>query len=171
MVQKGTVNQGDIENKHMLTDVVVIKQAAVNLAKGVFVYQDAALGAKIVPIDSSVLGRRVRFLENASDNTGGAVGDKNVETYKKGAIVIAKCDGAIVVNQRVKASTTTAGRVIALVDPTNPGAAYAEAEADSLYNYIIHGIGTYLGHKGEAEGSGNDPTDAADGDLVRLQLD
>lgn len=178
MTQAGTVTQGDIENKHMLTDVVVIKQAAnTNLTKGTFVYQDAALGAKVVPTTDAVNARDMRFIENDSNNLtisgiqDGNLGDKNVETYKTGAIVIAKIDGPCTVGQYVRNSTVTAGRVMKLAEPASPvGATPTSAELSNWESFGKLKLAIYLGHKGESAGINNDPTDAVDGDLVRLQL-
>ncbi len=178
MTQKGTVTQGDIENKHMLTDVVVIKQAAnTSLGKGVFVYQDAANGAKVVPTTDAVKARDMRFIENASNNStitdiqDGNLGDKNVETFKTGAIVIAKIDGPCTVGQYVRNSTVTAGRVMRLAEPATPvGATPTSTELNNTTSFEYLKLAIYLGHKGESAGVDNDPTDAVDLDLVRLQL-
>jgi len=178
MTQKGTAVRGQIENKHMITDVVVIKQAAnSNLGKGSFVYENGSSGAVVVPTDNSVLARRARFIESDSNNLiisgiqDGNLGDKEVETYKNGAIVIAQCDGPITVGQYVRTSTVTAGRVMALDEPATPvGATPTAGELNNVLDYDKMRLGIYLGHKGETSGTGNDPTNAVDSDLVRLQL-
>lgn len=177
MVAKGLVTQGNIENKQMLTDVIVINQAAnTSLSKGTFVYEDGTNGAKVVPTDSSIEAKLCRFIENDSNNLtisgiqDGNKGDKAVETYKTGAIVIAKCDGAITVGSLVKPSTTTAGQVEALSTPSDAASPPTDANVNAIRDWDKMKLARYLGHGGEGQGIGNDPTDAADGDLVRLQL-
>ena len=178
MVQKGSPTKGDIENKHMLTDVVAVRQAAdTSLLKGIFVYQDGANGAKVVPVDDSVEARRARFIENDSNNkaiTGiqeGLVGDKEVETYKEGAIVIAQCDGPIQVGDYVRTSTVNAGDVETLPTPATPGGATpTDQNLNDIQTWIKMRLAVYLGHAGESSSIGNDLTDAVDRDLVRLQL-
>lgn len=177
MVQKGTVTRGDIENKHLLTDVVVIKQAAnTNLGKGSFVYQDGANGAKVVPTDDSVLARRARFIENDSNNLtisgiqDGNLGDKEVETYKEGAIVIAQCDGSIPVGSYVRTSTVNAGRVMVLAEPASPNATPTEQMLSDRDSFEKLKLALYLGHKGETAATANDPTDAVNGEFVRIEI-
>lgn len=165
MTQKGSPTKGDVYNWHQITDVVVGKIAAsANIANGDFVFQDGANGFKIVPTSSQPNAQRVRFCPIGFNNSGGVLGARNIETIKKGAKVVARCDGTINVGEIVKPSTTTAGRVIAIADQATPTAATNEA--------ILYGrLGIYLGHVGEIEGVDNDPTNAADGDLVVIQLD
>ena len=155
MTQKGSPTQGDVYNWHMLTDVQVGKASATNLASGTFVYQNGANGITVVPTTGQPEAGRIRFLPVGVDNSAGSVGTYEVETVKSGALVVAKCDGAIVVGDRVVASKTTAGRCAARA------ATAATLEAV---------IGTYLGHAGELEGTKNDQTDAANGDLVVIQM-
>lgn len=182
MVQKGSPIQGDIENLHMLTDVITIPQAAnTNLAAGVFGYQNAALGFTIAPTDDSVEARKLRFSRFASNNltiTGfqaGALGDLAVDTFKTGAIVVAKCDGAIPVNSYVRNSTVTGGNVMVLNNPiASPfGSSVTNQNITDLDSWMKLRLGIYLGHVGEtsdASNSGNPPTDAVDQDLVRVQI-
>lgn len=156
MAESGSPTQGDVFNWQELTDVQVGGVAAsTSLTAGTFVYQDGSNGLKTVPISSIPEAGRIRFLPIAADNSSGAAGDIEAETVKSGAIVVAKCDGAIVVGDRVVASATTAGQCAARA---------ATAAAIEVV------LGTYLGHVGELDETGNDPTNAADGDLVVLQL-
>lgn len=155
MTQKGSPTLGDVYNWHEITDVQVVAASATNLTDGMFVYQDAANGLKVVPTSSIPEAGRIRFLPTGYDNSSGTLGDRELETVKHNAIVVAKCDGAITVGDRVVASGTTAGRCAARA---------ATAAAIEVV------IGTYLGHVGELEGTGNDPTNASDGDLVVIQM-
>lgn len=178
MTQKGTPTRGDIENKHLITDVILLRQAAnTSLDNGKFVYMNGASGAVIAPTDDSVEARRLRFIENSSNNltiTGfqdGNLGDQEVETYKTNAIVIAQCDGPITVGSYVRNSTVTAGFVMALTTPASPsGATPTSQNLDDVTSWQKLKLGLYLGHNGEDSSIGNDPTDAVDQDLVRIQL-
>lgn len=154
MTQRGTQAAGYVYNWHELTDVVTTRASANNLANGIFVYQNGSSGITINPT-SSVEAGRVRFLPVGVDNSSGSIGDFDVETVKSGAIVVCTCDGSIVVGDRVIASGTTAGRCAA-ANATTP-----DVEAV---------LGTYLGHVGELEGVGNDPSNAADAELIVVQL-
>ena len=155
MTQQGTQAAGYVYNWHELTDVVTTTASATNLADGIFVYQDGANGIKVCPTSSIPEAGRIRFLPVGVDNSSGSAGDFDVETVKTGAIVVCTCDGAITVGDRVVASGTTAGRCAARSATT--------AELEEV-------IGTYLGHVGELEGTGNDPTNATDGELIVVQL-
>ncbi len=155
MAQSGSPAVGDVYNWQNLTDVVTTQASVNNLASGIFCYQDGTNGITVLPITSIPEAGRIRFLPVGVDNSGGSVGTFDVETIKSGAIVVAQCDGAIVVGDRVVGSITTAGRC------NRRNATTAELEEV---------IGTYLGHSGELEETGSDPTDAADGDLVVIQM-
>jgi len=154
MTQSGSPTLGDVYNWHELTDVVTTRASANDLTSGSFVYQDGTNGITVVPTTTIEAGR-IRFLPVGVDNSGGSAGDFEVETIKSGAIVVARCDGTIVVGDRVISSGTTAGRCAA-----------RNATAANLEEVI----GTYLGHVGEIEGTANDPSNAADGDLVVIQM-
>lgn len=154
MTQRGTQAAGYVYNWHELTDVVTTRASANNLANGIFVYQNGSSGITINPT-SSVEAGRVRFLPVGVDNSSGSIGDFDVETVKSGAIVVCTCDGSIVVGDRVIASGTTAGRCAA-----------RNATSANLEEVL----GTYLGHVGELEGTGNDPSNAADAELIVVQL-
>jgi hypothetical protein len=154
MTQSGSPTLGDVYNWHELTDVITTTASANNLASGSFVYQDGTNGITTVPTTAIETGR-VRFLPVGVDNSSGSAGDFDVETVKHGAIVVARCDGAIVVGEHVRTSGTTAGRC-------------ATEGATELV--VGTSLGVYLGHVGELEETGNDPTNAADGDLVVIQM-
>lgn len=164
---------GDIQNRDWVTDRRVVGVADnVSLTAGMIVYQDAGNGLKVVPT-TGIPGDRCYFLEKAADNTISghtALGIK-AEIYKKGAIVHAKCDGAITVNTTVRASTTTAGRVETVADPTAPSATYVQAQAASLRTFVLFRIGRYIGNALEGKQLGSIPTDAADLDEVVVVMD
>lgn len=180
MTQKGTPHAGDIENKHLLVDVIAIPQASnTNLTGGTFGYQDGTNGFKVAPTDDSVLASRLRFIENDSNNLtisgfqDGNKGDQVVETYKTDAIVVTTMDGACTVGSYVRNSTATAGHVMALATPASPsGATPTSQNLDDVTSWMKLRLGLYLGHPGETSdvsSGGNPPTDAVDGDLVRVQ--
>ena len=169
MTQTGSPTRGDILNKHQLTDVVVLGvNTSTAIVAGALVYKNGATGLVIVPTATTRPdASRIRFLEVAVDNTaaGATIATKEAETFKHGARVVGQCDGAITINAAVRASRTTAGRFQALPDPATGAAASAIA------NYLRERLGIYLGHVGEIEETGNEPTDAADADLVVVQMD
>lgn len=157
MTQTGSPVQGDVYNWHQISDVTVGKIASsVNIASGTFVYQDGSNGIKTVPTSSIPEAPRIRFCPTGYDNTSGAAGARELETIKTGAIVVAKCTGAITVGNLVQPSTATAGRCMRL---------YATGAVD-----FVKPIGRYLGHVGEIESTKNEPSNAATGDLVVIQM-
>jgi len=169
MTESGSPTRGQILNKHQLTDVIVSgANTTTALADGVFCYINGSTGVVVFPIATTRPdASRCRFLSVGVDNTlaGAAIADKEVETFKKNARVVAVCDGSINVNQAVRASRTTAGRCQALPDPATGHAASAIA------NYLRERIGYYQGHNGENSETGNEPSAAANGDTVIIQMD
>lgn len=169
MTQKGSPTQGDILNKHQLTDVIVSGvNTSAAIAAGLLVYIDGSNGLKVVPTSSTRPdATRIRFLEVAVDNTaaGSTIATKEAETYKHGARVVGKCDDTITVGQAVRASRITAGRFQKLPDPATGDT------ASRIANYLRERVGRYLGHVGEIEGTGNEPSNAANGDLVVIEMD
>jgi len=144
---------GQVENRHNVDDVITVKAAAsLDIAAGSMVYQDGANGIKIVPTGGVSPATRIRFLAAPVTNATGSLGDKEGETYKKNAKVVAKAGGTIVVGAMVKFSTVTAGRV------------------DSLATWTIDYLGYYQGHPSEGTQTGNDPTDAVAGDEVVIVM-
>ncbi len=155
MTQKGSPTLGDVYNWHEITDVQTNGASANNLTSGSFVYQNGANGITVVPITSIPEAGRIRFLPVGVDNSAGSIGDFEVETIKHGARVVAKCDGAIVVGDKIVASGTTAGRCA------------ARAATAATIEVVI---GTYMGHVGELEGTANEPTNAADAELCVIEM-
>lgn len=176
MTQKGSPKKGDVYNWDQIRDVTVNKLAASeNLANGDFVYQDGANGLKKVPT-TGVDANRIRFAPTGFNNASGSLGDREIESVKKGARVVGQCDGVIVVGDRVKFGATTAGRVEKLAKPANAALnaifsdTEVEAEIDLVRDYDTDNLGIYTGHSGEMEGTANEPTDSADGDLVVIEM-
>lgn len=166
-----SAKQGDILNWQELTDVQN-NQVADNvvITKGTLVYQDGTNGLKVVPT-TGIRGELCRFAVQGADNTitGHTKGLFSVETVKKGARVVGKCEGAIPVGIRVRASVNTAGSFGVLAVPANSTTPTA-GEVDAVRNYDEFGIGYYVGHPGEGDQIGSEPTDGADGDLGVFQL-
>lgn len=168
MAASGSATLGDVLNKQQLTDVIVSgANTSTALTDGQFVYINGATGVVVVPTGTSRPdASRIRFLEVGVDNSSGsAITDKEVETFKKNARVVAHCDGAISVGQAVRASRTTAGRCEALPDPGTGDA------ASTIANYLRERIGIYVGHPGEAQETANEPSAAADDEDVVIQMD
>lgn len=171
------MTRGDVLNKPFLSDRQINGVADnVALAAGILVYQDGANGLKVVPTSSQPEASRIRFLEKAADNTGSghAALAVKAETYKSGAQVVGKADGALVVGLAVKASTNNAGEFEALVIPPDPtgGQDPTEAEHISLLEYHRRRVGIYRGHLGEINQSGSEPTDAVDNDVdIVVEMD
>ena len=88
-----------------------------------------------------------------------------------GGYVYVVADGTIVPNNLVKASGSTAGEVIASEEPQDSTAGEAntteiQADIDSARDFYGKAVGRYLGHQLEED----DPTDAANGDIVAIGL-
>lgn len=152
---------GTILNKAEVTDRVSGPVAASTTLGIGPVYEDGANGWKNAPIDGSILAARLYWNERSINNSTGAKGDKVGTFYGIGALVVGKAEGAIVVDAAAKASEVTAQSLSSLASPTNPSATYAEAEADSLYNYIVKKFAFYRGHVNEVTGVKTSRTDAA----------
>lgn len=169
-----SAKQGDILNWQELTDVQNNQVAdSVVITKGTLVYQDTTNGLKVVPTSSQPQGKLVRFAVQGADNTvtGHTKGFFSVETVKQGARVVGKCEGVIPVGSRVRASLNTAGSFAALAPPidatlaaTVAGTA-ANTDINAVRDYAEFDIGFYVGHPGEGDQIGKEPTDGADGDL------
>lgn len=161
--------RGDIDNLDQLRDVQAIRVAAVSLAKGIFCFQDTTNGLKVVPTSAQPIASRIRFLREATDNTGGSVGDKVAETYKALAIVHNQADQAITVGALIKASTNHAGEAEADAVPADitGGEAPTEAEHIAVLAFLRRtGLGICLGKEGTiGKTIGTDPADCADEDI------
>lgn len=77
-------------------------------------------------------------------------------------------DGAIKPYTRVVVSASTAGEVIAF-SSTSIDTTPAQADVVAARDEFSRIVGIYLGHEGEGKG-GTVPTDAADGDIIRILL-
>ena len=144
---------GNIKNKHTGLDVAAGDvAAAVKLTRGLAVYQDGANGFKVVPTAAQPDASAIRFSEVEQDNLTGVKGDKKVETYKSGTIMIVKAQGNIAVGSKLRASTVTAGSL----------AQHATVDA----NYVAN----YLGHPDEVGATGKEITAAADGQEILVYI-
>ena len=164
---------GEIKNKPVCAyGAKSIPQAAVDLTKGSLVYQDAALGAKVVPIASQPPASEVGVIENDSKNATGSLGDKAVEVYKHLCIAVVKLDGTLAIGGKVRASTTTAGRVIELADVADAvlngtfSNTEAQAEIDLVRDFSKFYLADYLGHPNEYLDATKQITAGADGEEV-----
>lgn len=83
-------------------------------------------------------------------------------------LVIVRADGAIKPGKYVSPSGTTAGEVIAYV-PATIGATPGQSDVQAARDDWKKVIGRYVGKPGEV-GPGELSTDAADGDLIIIQL-
>lgn len=157
---RGTVLNRDQQAVQRLSGVPV--KASTDLTKGTLVYEDGSNGWTTAPTDGSVIGKHMWFVDGDADNDAGAKGDKIVDVWKTGAMVIGKADGAIVVGRSVKAGTGEAGCFMENTEPTAPGNTYVEAAADSLADHVKHHVGRYIGHVDEIFTSNTSRTDAVD---------
>ena len=157
----GTVlNKNDVHDK--ISGPV---KAAITLAIGL-VFEDGALGWDNAPVDGSVPARRLYWNPTEINNSTGVLGKKHGTFYGDNALFVGKADGVIVVDESVQASQTAAhnGQLQTIAEPTEPGAAYAEAAADSLFFYVVDKVASYKGHVDEIKQIADSRTDAIDED-------
>lgn len=172
MTSYGSATRGDIETRDRLPALLNVSQAvSTTLIAGSIVYIDGANGVKVAPVDGSIPASRLYFCKEGQTSTA-VLGEKKCTLYKCGHIVIGKCGGVITVSQVARQGLTAGneGEFEAVAVPTNPGAVYAEAEADSNFAQLVHGLAIYLGHPSEGVETGNPPTDSVDADLGRFLL-
>ena len=176
------VAYGDVINRADVKDVITGPVAASTSLVIGLVYEDAANGWKQAPVDGSISGQKMYWLDRDTDNSSGSLGDKIITVYGDGAIVVGKADGAIPVDGRVKASTTAShnGQFISNPVPTvadegdtsmtDLGAEIAAA-TQAVYTYFDQTVGKYLGNQKERTQSATSRTAAADEDtdcLVKI---
>ena len=138
---------GNIKNKPVcFFGAKSIPQAAVDLTKGLLVYQDAANGAKVVPTSSQPPASAIGMIENASENNPGALGKKAVEVYKHLCIGVVKLDGTLAIGGKVRASTTTAGLVEELADVADAdlNSTFSDTEVEAALNALGTKINSIL---------------------------
>jgi len=165
---------GEIKNKPICAygAISTPQAAAVDLTKGNLVYQDAALGAKVVPTASPPAASRIGVIENDSKNATGVLGDKSVEIYKHGAIAVIKLQGNMTIGGKGKSSTTTAGSGAELADPADSAlnATFSdtevEAELDAQRDFNKFYLFDYLGHPDEYLNATKQVTAAIDGEEI-----
>lgn len=161
----GTVlNKNDVHDK--ISGPV---KAAITLGIGL-VFEDGALGWDNAPVDGSVPARRLYWNPTSINNSTGVLGDKHGTFYGDNALFVGQADGAIVVDASVRTSQTAAheGQLQSFAEPTEPGAAYGEPAADSLFFYVVDKVASYKGHVDEINQIADSRTDAIDAetDLV-----
>lgn len=163
---------GTVINKNEVQDVQS-GPVAVSITLGIgLVYKDGANGWKQAPTDGTIHGDQLYWNEKVltSTSTLGAI----VGTfYGEGALVVGQADGAIVVDNYCKASTTSShgGQLISLADPsaatvgaTFGGGTKTETAIDAIRNWQRNKVALYKGHALELNRVDNLPTDAVDED-------
>lgn len=171
---------GTVLNKPLLElggDIKVLGIAdSVTLTDGMLVYQDGSNGLKVVPTSAQPQAGLIRFLPFGYDNGSGVSGHAKyrtfLTTYKRGARVVGKAEGAIVVGAEVRASTSTAGSFATLSVPADITTPANIAAVNAISAYLRARVGVYNGHPGQGieQGSTKQPTDAADGDRIEVTM-
>ena len=164
----GTVmNMNDVSDKKS-------GPVAVSITLGVgLVYEDGVNGWKQAPTDGTIHADELYWNPTSLTSTA-TLGGVTGTFYGEGAKVIGKADGAIVVDNKVKASTTSShgGQLISLADPANAttGATYGggtatKAAIDAIRDWQRNKIAIYKGHANEVNNVGAVATDAVDEDI------
>jgi len=163
----GTVmNKNDVQDKKS-------GPVAVSITLGVgLVYEDGVNGWKQAPTDGTIHADELYWNPTAKTSTA-TLGGVTGTFYGEGARVIGKADGIIVVDQYVKASTTTAhgGQLIKLDDLGTPAldATFSDTEVEAAFNaardFQRNKIALYKGHANEVNNVGAVATDAVDEDI------
>lgn len=97
----------------------------------------------------------------AKDTKGASV---VVTVFVEGYVYVT-ADGTINPNKYVIGSGTTAGQVVVATKQAI-SATYVQAEIQAVQNELWRRVGIYIGHVAEEE----DPTNAADGDVIVIKL-
>ena len=129
------------------------------------VYEDGANGWKQAPTDGTIHADELYWNPTAKTSTA-TLGGVTGTFYGEGAKVIGKADGAIVVDNKVKASTTSAhgGQLISLADPA-AGTTPTAGQLDVITAWVKNKIAIYKGHANEVNNVGAVATDAVDEDI------
>jgi hypothetical protein len=136
-----------------------------NIAKGDYISTDVNGFAKqAATTDSRDRGFFIAL--EASDNSGGADGDKSVRVACPGSWVWGQLGGALKVGSLVK--ITSATKVIAHSKPANAAATYAAAETDAARDYFGLTVGRFYGK--DAADVESAPADGADTNIGLLHL-
>lgn len=165
----GTTPAGTITKEQTLLSIRRLPIAAsTSIAKGNVCELDAGGDLIVSPISQTAEVAHFTALE-AVDNSSGADGDLTVPVAVRGHFVTVVADGAIVAGERVVISAATAGEVIAYV-----GATHAHDKIVGIYwgkeGGIIatSGISPYL--ESYTDGADFPPSDAADGDIIEVEM-
>lgn len=161
---------GTVLNKNEVKDIQSGPVAASTTLGIGLVYKDGANGWKQAPTDGSVYADRLYWNEKSLDNSSGSLGGKSGTFYGEGARVVGKADGAITVDAKCKASTTSAhgGQFIVNSTPADATTTPTAAQLNAVKNWVRHTIAIYKGHALELNRIGSTtaslPTDAVDED-------
>lgn len=156
----GTViNKNDVQDKQSGPVAV-----SITLAIGL-VYKDGANGWKQAPTDGTIHGDQLYWNPISLTSTA-TLGEVVGTFYGEGARVVGKADGAIVVDNYCKASTTSShgGQFITLADPSGAATTPTAANVDAIRNWQRSKVAIYKGHALELNQVDDLPTDAVDED-------
>lgn len=144
---------------------------SITLAIGL-VYKDGANGWKQAPTDGSIHADQLYWNPISLTSTS-TLGEVVGTFYGEGARVVGKADGAIVVDNYCKASTTSShgGQFISLADPSDAtvgatfgGGTATETAINNIRNWQRNKVAIYKGHALELNQVDDLPTDAVDED-------
>jgi hypothetical protein len=165
----GTTPAGTITKEQTLLSTRRLPIAATtSIAKGNVCELDA--GGDLIVSPTSQTAEVAHFVAlQAIDNSAGADGDLSVPLAVRGHFVTVVADGAIVAGERVVVSASTAGQVIAYV-----GATHAHHQIVGIYwgkeGGIIATAGTTPFLESYTDNADFLPADAADGDIIEVEL-
>lgn len=149
---------GEIRNKSEVFNAGALPvKADIKLTKGMIV--DILKATGVEPAVGTLVPSSIAAIEFDSDNSGGTKGAKIVEVWGKGTIITIKAGAAI------DAATTRALQVTATAGDAGTLIPLTVTEAN---NHLW--VATYLGHTNEYGGVGLEPTDAAKGDEIVVEL-
>ena len=141
---------------------------AVSITLGIgLVYKDAANGWKAAPTDGTIHADQLYWNPRSLTSTA-TLGEIVGTFYGEGARVIGKADGAIVVDNYCKASTTSShgGQFISLADPSGAATTPTAANVNAIRDWQRNKVAIYKGHALELNQVDDLPTDAVDEDIT-----
>jgi hypothetical protein len=165
----GTTPAGTITKEQTLLSIRRLPVAAsTSIAKGNVCELDAGGDLIVSPTTQTVEVNHFVALQ-AIDNSSGADGDLSCPMAVRGHFVTVVADGAIIAGQRVVVSGATAGQVIAYVASTHSpdqivGVYYGKEGG------IISTSGTTPFLESYTDGADFLPADAADGDVIEVEM-
>ena len=154
----GTViNMNDVQDKKS-------GPVAVSITLGVgLVYEDGSNGWKQAPTDGTIHADELYWNPRSLTSTS-TLGGVTGTFYGEGARVTGQADGAIVVDQKCKASTTSShgGQLMALADPSDQPTTPTASSINAIRNWQRDAVAIYKGHANEVNNVGVVATNAAD---------